>query len=413
MRQLQTTGTAIIGAGPYGLSLAAHLGGAKIPYRIFGQPMRTWSEHMPAGMCLKSEGFASNLSDPAGALTLERYCSDRALPYAHVGSPVPLQTFIEYGRTFQARFVPMLVQQDVVSLARSGERYLLRLQNGEQFNCRRVVVAVGISHFAFVPDTLSHLPPDRATHSSAHHSLERFRNRTIAVIGAGASAVDIAVLAQQAGATVHLVTRRAGIDFHDPPAPGPRPLSSRLRRPLTGLGPSWISWFSTQLPLAFHALPERVRQHVVRTHLGPAACWFTRDTFEQNVTVHARSRVSGAVAAGEGVTLTLTDAAGGATELPVDHVIAATGYRPDIARLPFLEPSLAAAVATSAGSPVLSRHFESSATGLYFVGLAAADSFGPMLRFAFGADYTARRLSRHLAKAAPAERAMVGAMATA
>lgn len=54
-------------------------------------------------------------------------------------------------------------------------------------------------------------------------------------------------------------------------------------------------------------------------------------------------------------------------------------------------------ITVSEGSPVLSRHFESSVAGLYFVGLAAADSFGPMLRFAYGAKYTARRLARHLA----------------
>jgi hypothetical protein len=51
-------------------------------------------------------------------------------------------------------------------------------------------------------------------------------------------------------------------------------------------------------------------------------------------------------------------------------------------------------------SPVLSRNFESSVSGLYFVGTAAANSFGPLMRFAFGADFTSKRLSRYLSRRA-------------
>ena len=60
---------AIIGAGPYGLSLAAHLSAAGLSYRHFGVPMRLWRGAMPKGMYLKSQGFASNLSDPEGTHT--------------------------------------------------------------------------------------------------------------------------------------------------------------------------------------------------------------------------------------------------------------------------------------------------------------------------------------------------------
>jgi len=36
--------------------------------------------------------------------------------------------------------------------------------------------------------------------------------------------------------------------------------------------------------------------------------------------------------------------------------------------------------------------------GLYFVGVSAANSFGPVLRFAFGADFAARHITRQLAQ---------------
>ena len=50
-----STEVAIIGAGPYGLSLAAHLQGAAIPFRIFGSPMDSWRKLMPKGMLPKSD----------------------------------------------------------------------------------------------------------------------------------------------------------------------------------------------------------------------------------------------------------------------------------------------------------------------------------------------------------------------
>jgi cation diffusion facilitator CzcD-associated flavoprotein CzcO len=54
------TDVAIIGAGPYGLSLAAHLRGRGVRYRIFGEAMRFW-RNMPVGINLKSLAFATSI----------------------------------------------------------------------------------------------------------------------------------------------------------------------------------------------------------------------------------------------------------------------------------------------------------------------------------------------------------------
>jgi hypothetical protein len=80
----------------------------------------------------------------------------------------------------------------------------------------------------------------------------------------------------------------------------------------------------------------------------------------------------------------------------VHHIIAGTGYQVDLSRLPFLHDSIRAQVLTEGNWPALSRQFESSVPGLYFVGLPSALTFGPLTRFTHGAGFTARRLSRHL-----------------
>src|SRR5271166_4652138 len=97
---------AIIGAGPYGLSLAAHLRARGIDHRIFGKPLDTWTSHMPKNMTLKSEGFASNLSAPAADSTIRAWSNQKSMAYADQGRPIPLDDFLTYADTFRNRFVP-------------------------------------------------------------------------------------------------------------------------------------------------------------------------------------------------------------------------------------------------------------------------------------------------------------------
>lgn len=113
--------------------------------------------------------------------------------------------------------------------------------------------------------------------------------------------------------------------------------------------------------------------------------------------LHLGSVVEGVEAKGGDVQLRIRDRSGSRSTLGVDHVIAATGYKPVVRRLPFLDEALLEQMATLEQAPILNRHFECSVPGLFWVGLASANSFGPLTRFAFGAKFTARRLSRHLA----------------
>jgi thioredoxin reductase len=395
-----TTDIAIIGAGPYGLSLAASLRTRHIEHRIFGTPMQTWRTHMPAGMKLKSEGFASNLYDGARDLTLGAYCHERRINYRDSGLPVTLDLFCQYGLAFQSRKVPHLEMKDAVRLEREGGGFRIELANGEVARARRVVIATGISHYEHVPDVLAGLPDDLAGHASEYRDLEIFAGRRVAVIGAGASAIDTAALLAQAGAHTKLMVRGKRVAFLGPPTLRRRSFMESLRAPQSGLGPGWKSRICTDAPMLFRYLPEDFRHKVIAKHLGPSAGWWTRAPVETHVDVQLNTSITGAIARGDTVELSVRSQSGERCIETVDHVIAATGYRPDLRRLPFLDAGLCAEIAATRNIPQLSGQFETSVAGLYVTGLAAAYSFGPVLRFAYGADFPARTLTRHLARRA-------------
>lgn len=393
-----TVEVGIVGAGPYGLSIAAHLQGCGISSRIFGPPMEVWRQHMPKGMLLKSDGFASNLSDPARSLTLKHFCAAQGRPYQDTNLPVPIETFIEYALAFQQKFVPHLDVRQVAHIERTPDGYQLQLADGETVRARRVVLAVGITHFAYVPPSLAALPADLLSHSSAHNDCSIFRGKRVTVIGAGASAIDLAALMHESGADVSLVAKASIIRFHDRPRPGARTLWQQMRNPSSGLGPGWKSRFYTDLPLAFHRFPERHRLRIVQQHLGPAPGWPMKQRVEGKFPILLGRTIAKAQVLNGGVRLSLSSGDRQMEEHETGHVVAATGYRPDLRRLHFLDESIRNELRAVEYTPVLSTNFESSLPGLYFVGIAAANNFGPMMRFAYGSDYTARRLTTHLQK---------------
>jgi hypothetical protein len=258
----------------------------------------------------------------------------------------------------------------------------------------RVVVAAGITHFHHLPASLEGLPAEFVSHSSQHTDLGKFRGRRVAVVGAGASAVDVAALLHEAGARVELVARSKTIAFHDAPNE-PRPLSQRLMYPRSTIGIGWRSRLCVDAPWLFRKMPQRLRHRVVRRHLGPAPGWFVKDKVVGRFPLHLGVEVAGAEIRDQAIHLRLAGD-DGSREIAVDHVIAGTGYRVALKRLAFLDERLRHSIRAADDTPVLGRSFESSVPGLYFVGVASANTFGPLTRFACGAEFTAARLAKHL-----------------
>lgn len=395
------------------MSIAAHFRRRGIPFRIFGRPMDSWLAHMPKGMMLKSDGFASDIYDPEKAFTLRQFCAERGIEYADAGVPVRLDTFSAYGLAFRDRMVPELEDKLVVSVERVTGGFLLQLEDGETFQARRVVLAVGITHFEYVPEILAHLPAKFLSHSARHREVEPFRGRNVVVIGGGASALDLVGLLHEAGAEVELVSRREELKFHSQPTGKPRSKWQQIRHPQSGLGPGMRSRFFADAPGLFYYLPERLRLEAVRRSLGPSGGWFIRDKVVGKVPLHLGCTPQGAEVKDGRVHLSVQAADGGKWEMVTEHIIAATGYRVDMERLKFLNPEIRSRLKTVAGSPVLSSTFESSIPGLYFAGVAAANSFGPVMRFAFGAGFAARTLTGALAKSVTKEPASVSVRSVA
>jgi thioredoxin reductase len=400
MKLMNICDVAIIGAGPYGLSIAAHLKALGVNFRIFGTPMHTWRTHMPKGMRLKSEGFASTLYDPGSTFTLEVYCKERGIPYRDLSLPVPLEVFTAYGLEFQKRFVPELETKLVESLKWTGEGFQIRIEGGNTLSARRVVIAVGLTYYKLLPPELSVLPESHVTHSSQHSTVDQFRGREVAVVGAGASALDVAALLCEAGAKVQVLARKPVIRFHDPPEKQHPSFLDQLRNPITGIGPGWKLYFYANAPLIFRQMPLKFRLDRVKRILGPAPCWFIKDQVVGKVSLIVDVKIIEAKVLNGRVSLRLKDSAGTMKTLAADHVISATGYKVDLRRLAFMDSGLQSAIRSVENTPVLSSNFESAVPGLYFVGATAANTFGPLLRFAFGAGFTAKRLSKHLAKTA-------------
>jgi cation diffusion facilitator CzcD-associated flavoprotein CzcO len=162
--------TVIIGAGPNGLSLAAHMRHRGLGYELFGLPMQSWSQLMPKGILLKSEGFASNLWDPRHAFTLEAFCREKRIAFRPTALPVPIDVFLAYAAWFQERAGISSNGLSVSNIEKDERQtFALTTSDERQSTARRVVIATGHMPFMFVPEALRALPADVLAHTAELH----------------------------------------------------------------------------------------------------------------------------------------------------------------------------------------------------------------------------------------------------
>ena len=383
---------------------------------------------MPVGMFLKSTVAASSIDAPEPGKRIEDFFARVAgsptgasgedphpePPTLEHGEKTPLESFVRYGLWFTDS-LPIAVEPAFVqAIDAAGDGFRVTLASGEALAAGAVVVATGHGSFATIPAELAQLAPGGpsadgpVSHSSQHTDLGRFAGARLAIVGAGQSALEQAALAHEAGAEVTVIARSPEVRFNRPPEAEPK---RRLRSRLTpssslGRGVTLTAVGRIPGPGAFRHLPERTRLQLVRSILGPAGAWWLRPRIEGQVLIHTDSRIIGARAIDRGVHLELGNP-DGTTVLDVDHVIAATGYRPDVDALGILAPELRQAIRRTAAAPRLSAGFESSVPGLFFTGLAAAPTFGPAMRFVCGTEFAGPRVAASVARRAGTYRAAV------
>jgi hypothetical protein len=384
---------AIIGAGPYGLSAAAHLRSLTgLEVRAFGTPLSFWDRNMPVGMFLRSNWTATQIACPSGSLTLEAY---QAQSRDRVSVPVPLARFIQYGLWYQRQAVPDLDRRNIAQVDSDSKGFRLILEDGEVVHSRRVVIAAGIGSFAWRPKEFQNLPPSLASHTSAHRDFGRFAGKDVLVIGGGQSALESGALLHETGALVEIIARSHRLHW----------LQGRLSKTLhhglgkftrqllyapTDVGPAGISQLIARPDLLRH-LPRRLQDKLWKRSVRPAgARWLVKRL--EDVPIRFGRSVVSAVLAGERVRVRFDDG----SERKTDHVLLGTGYRVDISKYDFLTNKLLESIERFNGYPILKKGLETSVPGLHILGAPAAWSFGPLMQFVSGTTYASRSLTRLL-----------------
>jgi FAD-dependent urate hydroxylase len=388
----------IIGAGPYGLSISTHLRQRGIDHLVVGRPMDAWRNHMPAGMYLKSEPYGTDMSCPQAGYDLDGYSRSEGIDGIERGTPLPLDQFLSYADWYIKHLVPDVSDVTATEVKAVDGGFQVAFDDAEPVAARSVVLATGVLPHFYIPTVLSSLPSDLLSHTSDHRHFDQFRGRRVAIVGAGSSALETSALVNEAGGEAILVVR-----CPDSPIWGTRavPLTPLVRIRNNKLCEGWKCplWNS---PSAFRLLPQDMRVEKARTVLGPLGAWWLRPRVEGVVEMLDKTHVRSAEPNGSGVRLSLDGP--GQSSLDVDHVIAGTGFRIDLARLAYLPEALRSRIDTRGGYPILTRAGQSTVPGLYFVGASAAYGLGPSMRFIAGTHNVAKQLTQSVARRAKANR---------
>ena len=382
---------AVVGAGPFGLSVAAHQAHRRV--RAFGEPMETWRTRMPPDMRLRSDWDETSLSAPEDRGSIDAWA--RAVGEARE-EPIPLPKFLRYSEWFRETFVPENDRADVAQLERGGGVYRITTAAGREADARTVVVAVGVTPFPHAPPPFDEALGDGVSFAIERQDYAAYRDRRVIVVGGGQGGLEAAALARRAGADVEIIIRSQLRWFTDREPYRPRGrLRQRLYRvayPVVGYGPPPLNRLALH-PDAFAALPAPARRAVARRILRAGGSPWVRGEVEGKVAVTEGVAVRRLERSDGDIRLELSDG----TRREAAAVVVSAGFRFALDRLAFLSPELKHAVAVQDGWPVLDRYFRSSDPNLLFVGFAAERRFGPIARFVSGSRFSAHRVAEGLA----------------
>jgi FAD-dependent urate hydroxylase len=393
----QSCEVAVIGCGPYGLAVAAHLNACRVSTRVFGRPMSTWRSNMPAGMLLHSASHTNDIADPHKKLTLDAFAHQHGLPAP--ADQQPIELFIRYGDWFQRVAVPAIDSRSVIRVEDiGGGRFCMALEDGETVRAQRIVVAMGLTGQEYRPGAFARLPSGLVSHSGNHARFDLWPGSRVAVIGRGQSACESAALLREAGSEVEIICRGQIKWSNARRRNSSRERDARLRNLQHPVAPPRRTLdMLNDLPGVEHRMPHRALAFINRLSLRPAPALWLKPRLT-GIPVLAGRPITHARRFGDRIELQV-----GEDVHVYDHVLLATGYKTDIARLKIFPPELRRRIACTDGSPRLGEGFQSTVPGLHFVGAMAVASYGPLLRLLAGTGYAASGIAQfHLAQAARA-----------
>lgn len=380
MTQIPTyTQLLVIGAGPYGLAAAAAARAHGIRTLVVGEPMEFWRRNMPAGMYLRSS-IDWHL-DPQGEHTLAAYVEENGIPEGELG-PVPLELFVDYADWFRAAKRIEVSRVRVHDLRRHGAILEATLQDGRRVRADAVVATPGVEPFTWLPAWVRRsLPREGYSHTADVAQPRRFSGARVLVVGGRQSAFETAVLLAEAGAErVDIVHRHAPPRF--------TMADWRFVEPMidaTVTSPGW--W--RRLSAARRQAVERRLWAEGRLKLEP---WLAPRLARSGIRRWPHATVADARQLGGG---TITATLSGGERVGVDHVVLATGYQADIARVPYLA-GLRGGLEIADGYPILDERFQTTVPGLFITGFAARRDFGPIFGFVRGSTAAATIIARGL-----------------
>jgi FAD-dependent urate hydroxylase len=356
----------VIGAGPYGLAVAAHAIERGIDTVVIGRPMGFWTDHMPEGMFLRS-GIDWHL-DAAGVDTFEAFIEDSGLSSAHI-DPVPIDLFREYAGWFQTQKHVAVRDRHVSRLERDDDGFVASLDDGTQIAADIVVVAPGAAYFRQFPEWASVLLEGVGAHTC---DLVRFRELSgarVLVIGGRQSAYEWAALLGE-----HGVERVDIVHRHD--TPRFELVSWKFVDPYVDATVSRRGWWRSLSATEQGDIVQKFWQ-VGRLSLE---WWLTPRLADERIRSWPGTHV---VETADGDNGGVSVALSSGDRLTFDRVVFATGYKADLPRVPYLN-GFAGSLEIVDGFPVLDEAFQSSISGLYITGFASTRDFGPFFGFTKG-----------------------------